>query len=110
MNTYLTWKEMYRLAYDHDYMDLGSQGTTAALALRRFDFLGEQHPQTRLLAYSRLERVFFAIGDEVSRVNDKLWYFQGRTNVQEQKWPLGMMAAGAMSGVVIAGAVMYTLS
>lgn len=106
MTTYLTWKEMYQQAYDPQYMDFGSNGTNAARALWHFDLQGEQHPQTRQLSHSPLERAFFAIGDEVSRVNGKLWNFQGRKESRKPRLSLGTMVAGAMSGFTAAAIVM----
>ena len=108
MTTYLTWKEMYQRAYDPQYMDSGYNGTNAAIALRQFDLQGEQHLQTRQLSHSPLERAFFAMGDEVSRVNSKLWNFQGRRD-RGRKLPLGTMAAGAMSGFTTAFMLLYIL-
>ena len=96
MTAYLTWKEMYQRAYDPVYMDLGSTGRNAALALREFDLRGEQHPQTRQLAPSPLERAFFATGDEASRINNKLWNFTG--NRDKQQYPLTSMTLGALGG------------
>ena len=105
MTTYLTWMEMYQRAYDPQYMDGGSNGTKAAIALRHFDLQGEQHPQTRQVSHSPLERAFFAIGDECSRVNGKLWNFAG--NKRKQRYPLATMALGAMSGFTTAFMLLY---
>ena len=107
MTTYLTWKEMYQRAYDPKYMDLGSAGRNAALALRQFDLQGEQHPHIRQVSHSPLERAFFAMGDEASRVNTKLWNFTG--NKRKQKFPLETMAAGALGGFAATAAALYKL-
>lgn len=96
---------MYQQAYDPQYMDFGSNGTNAARALRHFDLQGEQHPQTRQLSHSPLERAFFAIGDEVSRVNSKLWNFTG--NRYKQKYPLAFMTVGAMGGFATTLTLLY---
>lgn len=105
MTTYLTWKEMYQQAYDPQYMDSGPGGTSAAIALRHFDLQGEQHPQTRRLSHSPLERAFFAIGDEVSRVNGKLWNFAG--NRYRQRYPLAFMTMAAMGGFATTLTLLY---
>ncbi len=99
---------MYQKAYDPQYMDMSRQGTNAARALRQFDLQGEQHLQTRHLSHSPLERAFFAIGDECSRVNGKLWNFTGRTHLQKRKYPLGTMTLGAMGGFTTAFMLLYT--
>lgn len=98
---------MYQRAYDPLYMDLGSTGRNAALALRQFDLQGEQHPHIRQIAHSPLERAFFTTGDEASRVNAKLWNFAGKR--RERKLPLETMAAGALSGFAVTAAALYTL-
>ena len=107
MTNYLTWKEMYQRAYDPLYMDLGSTGRNAALALRQFDFQGEQHPHIRQVAHSPLERAFFTMGDEASRVNTKLWNFTG--NKRKQKFPLETMAVRALGAFAATAAALYTL-
>lgn len=105
MTTYLTWTQMYQRAYDSEDMDLGSEGRNAARALREFDFKGEQHPQTRQLAYSPLERAFFATGDEASRINSKLWNFTG--NKSSKTYPLTPITLGAMSGLATMITLLY---
>lgn len=107
MTTYLTWKEMYQRAYDPQSMDLGSTGRNAALALRQFDLRGEQHLLTREVSHNPLERTFFAMGDECSRVNSKLWNFTGHT--RKRKYPLETMVAGALSGFAVTATALYTL-
>jgi len=113
MAKYLTWQEMYELAYHPATMDLGSVGRDAARAWRQLDFQGELHHLTRHISHSPLERAFFAIGDEASRVNVKLWNLQGgsRSMVQSynlvKPFPLKMMAAGALGGAAMAVALLY---
>lgn len=98
---------MYQRAYDPHYMNLDSEGRNAARALRQFDLQAEQHPQTRQLAYSLLERTFFAIGDEASRINSKLWNFTG--NRYKQQYPLTSITLGAMSGLATMVTLLYVL-
>lgn len=109
MTTYLTWLEMYQSAYDPLYMDLGREGRDAARALRQFNLQGEEHPLTRKVSHSPLERAFFAIGDEVSRVNSKLWNFNGGYRKPERRFPLATVATGAMSGFTATAALLYAL-
>jgi len=98
---------MYQRAYDPAYMDLDSNGTNAARALREFDLKAEQHPQTRQLAHSPLERAFFGIGDEASRINSKLWNFTGYKH--KQKYPLAPMTLGALGGLTTTLTLLYSL-
>ena len=107
MTNYLTWKEMYQRAYDPQYMDLGYDGMNSARALRQFDLLGEQHPLTRQVSHSHLERAFFAMGDECTRVNSKLWNFAG--NRPKQTDHLATMTLGAMSGFATTLTLLYAL-
>jgi len=108
MTTYLTWLEMYRKAYDPRYVDLGSEGRNAARALRQFDFEGEEHSLTRGVCHSPLERAFFAMGDEVNRVNSKLWNFSGGYRRPKRQFPVTALATGVMSFTATA-ALLYAL-
>ncbi len=108
MTTYMTWLEMYQSAYDPLHMDLGSGGRNAALALRQFDLQGEEHLLTRKISHSPLERAFFAMGDEVSRVNTKLWNFNGGYRRPQKQLPVTALATGVMSFTATA-ALLYVL-
>ncbi len=109
MTTYMTWLEMYQRAYDPQHMDLGNEGRNAARALRQFDFQGEEHPLTRKISHSPLERAFFAMGDEVSRVNTKLWNFNGGYRKPKRQFPVTALATGAMGGFTATAALLYAL-
>jgi len=98
---------MYQRAYDSEHMDFGHSGTNAARALREFDLKVEQDPQTRQLAHSPLERTFFAIGDEASRINSKLWNFTG--NKSKPKYPLASITLGAIGGLTTTLTLLYSL-
>ncbi len=108
----MTWQEMYEKAYGQR-MDLGREGTQAALALRQFELLGEENPQTREISEGPIERAFFAIGDECSRVNRKLLNFAGAGNYNirnKQKYPLATMTMGAMSGFATTLMLLYAIN